>query len=345
MEYRTIPLFFTAAPFFEFKSSAQKFKFTNSIRYCLNKDSNKILIIIRHQNQLKNIEVLSKLKIKYDKLIYFDDGDSSHLFKRNYIYSFDKYFKSNTLSTLDWMRYPHKRIYEYYYDNLLGNDTKEEELSEDDLPEVYNSWDLIHGIYPMRRMINRIGIIIAHIFGAELAFNLVKSLTGMINQVGPKNSLDISNKKYIFAVFSDHTRANINYQRSEIRNLLKYDSRVITKKLKQAEYNKLLKQSRITISPFGWGEICFRDYEAIVSNSLLFKPDIGHLISSKDMFIPFETYIPFKWDFSDLRELIDYYYENTDESIRIINNAKAKFEKIRMNKNAVVNEMIVNILK
>src|SRR5690606_4778495 len=48
--------------------------------------------------------------------------------------------------------------------------------------------------------------------------------------------------------------------------------------------------SKITLSPFGWGEVCFRDYEAIACGSLLVKPEMAHLETSPDIYIPGETY-------------------------------------------------------
>ncbi|PHS29825.1 MAG: hypothetical protein COA95_11110 [Methylophaga sp.] len=82
-------------------------------------------------------------------------------------------------------------------------------------------------------------------------------------------------------------------------------------------YMKELRSSRICFSPFGYGEACWRDYEAIMSGALLIKPDMSHIESDPNIFIPFETYIPVAWDFSDLAEKVNYYLEHEDERKRI----------------------------
>ena len=80
-------------------------------------------------------------------------------------------------------------------------------------------------------------------------------------------------------------------------------------------------KSKITFSPFGYGEICWRDYEAFALGSLLIKPDMSHLICNPEIFIPYETYIPISWDFSDFNEKVRYYINNQSERIRIAKNA------------------------
>lgn len=78
-------------------------------------------------------------------------------------------------------------------------------------------------------------------------------------------------------------------------------------------YNELMK-SKICFSPFGYGEVCWRDYEAILAGALLIKPDMSHVETCPNIYIPYETYIPVKWDFSDLEEKLEYYLSHEKES-------------------------------
>ena len=87
------------------------------------------------------------------------------------------------------------------------------------------------------------------------------------------------------------------------------------------KYLEELGQSKITFSPFGYGEICWRDYEAMALGSLLIKPDMSHLKVYPDIFIPYETYIPIAWDFSDFDEKVLHYLNNPKERLRITGNA------------------------
>lgn len=80
--------------------------------------------------------------------------------------------------------------------------------------------------------------------------------------------------------------------------------------------------SKIVVSPFGWGEICFRDYEAVAAGALLVKPSMEHLASRPDIFRAHETYVPIRWDFGDVEEVCEYYLSHPSEARRIVENAQ-----------------------
>lgn len=85
--------------------------------------------------------------------------------------------------------------------------------------------------------------------------------------------------------------------------------------------------SKIVFSPFGWGELCFRDYEAVACGALLVKPSMEHLKTSPDIFVPGETYVSVAWDLSDLQEKCRYYLAHPREAARIALNAQRVFMK------------------
>ncbi|MFN4202127.1 MAG: glycosyltransferase [Tabrizicola sp.] len=65
-----------------------------------------------------------------------------------------------------------------------------------------------------------------------------------------------------------------------------------------------LRHSKVCLSPFGYGEVCWRDYEAVISGAVLLKPDMSHVETAPDIFVPWETYVPLAWDMSDLSEVL-----------------------------------------
>lgn len=88
------------------------------------------------------------------------------------------------------------------------------------------------------------------------------------------------------------------------------------------QYFQEIERSRIAFCPFGWGETTWRDYEAVCYDCLLVKPDMSHIDTQPNIFIPFETYVPVRWDFQDLVEKCDYYLQHPEEAERIIQNAR-----------------------
>jgi hypothetical protein len=82
----------------------------------------------------------------------------------------------------------------------------------------------------------------------------------------------------------------------------------------------------MVLSPFGWGEVCFRDFEAIISGSLLLKPDMSHLKTWPDVYIPYETYVPLDWDGNDIKEKAETYLADGKERARIARNAWEQYQ-------------------
>jgi hypothetical protein len=91
------------------------------------------------------------------------------------------------------------------------------------------------------------------------------------------------------------------------------------------QYFREIKRTRIAFSPFGWGEVTWRDYEAIAYGCLLVKPRVDHVDTNPDVFVAGKTYVPVEWDFSDLAEKCTYYLEHWDEAEVIIENARQMY--------------------
>ena len=84
---------------------------------------------------------------------------------------------------------------------------------------------------------------------------------------------------------------------------------------------KELRSSKICFSPFGYGEVCWRDYEAVMCGAVLLKQDMAHVETDPDIFVPGETYVPVKWDLSDFEEKVHWLLADADARRRISRNA------------------------
>lgn len=79
----------------------------------------------------------------------------------------------------------------------------------------------------------------------------------------------------------------------------------ITGRVSPRRYASELARARIVASPFGWGEICFRDFETFLAGAALLKPDVGHLETWPDILRPRLTYQPVDWDFAGLAGAVE----------------------------------------
>ena len=137
----------------------------------------------------------------------------------------------------------------------------------------------------------------------------------------------------------------INFHRKETAKI--FSNHLSTNKLSRKDYFSEIQNSKIVISPFGWGEINLpRDYEVALSGSVLFKPDISHIDTWPNIFNK-DTVVQYKWDLSNLLELVEKTIENYDDyihfAIRLQNQYKQySFEKFGQEKFC---EYFINILR
>lgn len=75
-------------------------------------------------------------------------------------------------------------------------------------------------------------------------------------------------------------------------------------------YQDTLRHSKISVSPWGYGEYSYRDYESILSGCVMVKPDTGHVRTfPPDLYQAGKYYVACRPDFEDLhsvvREILD----------------------------------------
>jgi hypothetical protein len=90
-----------------------------------------------------------------------------------------------------------------------------------------------------------------------------------------------------------------------------------TSMIPPGDYFDELRRAKLSIGPFGNGEISFRDYEAIICGAALLKPDIGHMETWPELFQLDRTFLSFSWDLSDLEAKIESLLEHPAMRTRI----------------------------
>ena len=82
----------------------------------------------------------------------------------------------------------------------------------------------------------------------------------------------------------------------------------------------------MAVSPFGWGEPSYKDYQIVINGAALLKPDLSHMATWPDLYVAGETYLPFKWDCSDLEDVLEDALAG-DKWRRIAGQAQAVYRK------------------
>lgn len=268
------------------------------------------------ENELEIIKYLSDLKKTVGDLIWFDQADSSGSSDFPIIKYVDKFVKKQVLKDRN-----------YYADSNESNDLRIW-LNTDTTPELITRYvpcppDQLHKIK----------------LGWNIGFNDYRQFlwkTKLISNIIPFKYYPLPVAKVSKPRKLDLTfRGKMNYdvknlisvQRNKVHAVISELSWNSAKgaKVDRGTYLKELRNSLVSISPFGFGEICYRDFETFISGSLLIKPAMEHVDTYPNLFIPNETYIPVAWDVSDLGETLDRTLSNFAEFKDIAINGQEQY--------------------
>ena len=89
-----------------------------------------------------------------------------------------------------------------------------------------------------------------------------------------------------------------------------------------------LYQSKLSISPFGQGEICYRDFEVFELGVAMIKPTMDIVNTHPNPYIPNETYIPVDLDWEELNETVLRMLDKPDKIQYIVENSRKVYDEL-----------------
>jgi hypothetical protein len=248
-----------------------------------------------NHNNFDKIEILKLLHKKCDCLVWLDTADSTGTTQFEVLPYVDFYLKKQILQDKNLYRQHHygQRIYLDYYHKKFNLDDSEIDKQYTLLdPQFYNklrvSWNI--GLADIWRK------------GRGVVFSPFSIKRPLMCSVKGKREIDVffnGTIKYSNLTSFQRKLTCETISKDRIRNHIDPMA-----PLSHDEYIDCMKTTKIALSPFGWGEVCYRDFETIVYGAMLLKPSVEHMITYPNIYIANETYIPIDWDFSDYEEIM-----------------------------------------
>jgi len=273
-------------------------------------------------NREYSMELLKRIREKSERLIWLDTTDSTGATNFQVLPYVDKYWKKQLLKDLDLYLndYYGARIYTDYNSKNFNvkdrNVYSVEPIKKQYINKLSVSWNLGAGPILINNNILRLISFIPWSIIGKLAFkDKVRNFTCSSERV----------QSLCFRGSNKYKNKALSFQRLKTIEKLKARG-VETVPVKQKEFIEEIRKSKIAVSPFGNGEVCFRDFEIILGGAVLFKPSMEHLKTYPDLYIDKETYISCKWDFSDFDERIDDLLANPDTIAKISQQAQEKYQ-------------------
>lgn len=319
-----IAAFYSLYPFLML-GGGKRFVFTSSAEFCLTKDKNDTLIMVREFIKPDNVDIplLKRLREKYKVIAFFHDdagGGIPRLEALPYVDLFyaKALFKDKSLYTRSLYG---KELYSDYYHRKYGvaDDNPRERAVVTDLSlqeKLRLSWNIGIGDFPRGKLRQRAGTLAVKLAGFPAAPFFYSRAQFPVDPVKKNRGLfDVHARMGLAG------RPSIAFQRKLILEKIGNDPRFLLGEVRQGRYNRELGNSKIVLSPFGWGELCIRDFEALRAGALLLKPDMDHLETWPDVFSKNKTYVPFSWDAGDLITQVNTFLDDERQRKQIAQNA------------------------
>lgn len=162
-------------------------------------------------------------------------------------------------------------------------------------------------------------------------------------QVDRKRQYDLVFRGTLHRV--DHGQQDVFAQRTTVFNSFKTLTLNIATgaNVSKKKYWKELRNSKISVSPYGWGEICYRDFESLIAGSILVKPSMDHLDTFPNLYVPGETYVPISWEMDELKQVLEYLIENYQNIRQIGRSGQEHYKRIMEDGQGFVDSLKRNI--
>tara|TARA_A100001035_G_scaffold279993_1_gene283415 strand:- start:706 stop:1848 length:1143 start_codon:yes stop_codon:yes gene_type:complete len=362
--HSSIEVFHSLTPliFLANESNELEFKFVDYIFNSLNKLEGDVLILVRKFHKLdirnkQNIDImineLKILKKNFSKIIYFDDSAAiSHILF--FIIPFvDAYWVRGLLNDLkNYSKnfYGGRTYSQFYHDNygIIDDQSYLSPVHEGDFPKkIKIAWNIGIGMYPSPssslistnyNKVKKISCILSSLPSIKAVYFILKKYKKeMIDMLS--KPIDLSRKKALISSrFSYKGYYNsISFHRKLLLAKIKDNKLFMTGRLPHKKYIDECCEIYGLLSPFGWGEICYRDYEAIMCGNILIKPDMSHLSTWPNIYGD-DCYLKLDWDFMNLdkicelflqkNKVLKYVESSRDIYLSALNECSARAEKM-----------------
>ncbi|TVQ97064.1 MAG: hypothetical protein EA403_15265 [Spirochaetaceae bacterium] len=253
----------------------------------------------------RRLAVLADLRDRFKWLAVFDDGDSGDIYYPEALPLVDEYWKKQLYR--DRNQYPAQIASQMH--------------------KIRLAWNLGIGSFPVSS---------AQLTWARRAVHFLSPHTLRFFYRDPRKFQrpGAPKENFVSARFPVHTGNSIvRDHRALFQKTADQSPLFRTGTVPRRQFYAELDRSTAVLSPYGYGEICFRDFEAILHESVLFKPDMSHLETWPDVYLPMKTYVPLEHDGSDLIARAREVIQNPMLREELVNNAsrvyRAAFEELQ----------------
>ena len=120
-------------------------------------------------------------------------------------------------------------------------------------------------------------------------------------------------------------RNSVAYQRKNLQKILNnYENtnKIINNRYSKREYYNSLRNSKVSVGAYGWGEVCYREFEAIKCGVAFMTADMSNIETWPNIYFKNETYLPYDLDFKNFLYNLEELINNVELRKRLVHNSK-----------------------
>lgn len=237
----------------------------------------------------ETLSLLSRLRDENKRIIWFDQSDSTGTTQFGVMDSVDLYAKRHLLrNPAEYLAPSHgMRVHEEWLKKAFALETSQGDLpvplSAEKKEKIRLSWTFSYSLFETHTRIAQ-----------------VRASTGTGYLPGPLLGAGLKGRRASLfgAFFSGEVNGDVIRRarylgREAVREV---GGAITAERLSPAEFMLGLASVGTNVSPFGWGEMCHRDFEIAYVGTGLAKPSVDHLITFPHILEPHQTYFPLSWD-------------------------------------------------
>ena len=269
-------------------------------------------------DKIRTLDLISSYKNAGTKVVWADTTDGSGTLQAPVFPVVDRYLKSQLL--VDSSRYSDRvyggRVHSEYYNQNNGvidddGQAEDEPITTEDIAKLQISWNS--------------GLADYSTYGPKwIGLYRRLAFARLLRYRSPSSDHNSPRSNDLSARFgATYSKATVRYQREQIQKIL--IDRLDTQKLNRRGYMKELENSKVVLSPFGWGEITLKDFEVFLTGGMLLKPSMDHMQTWPNFYEQDVTYLSHDWNLSNLEERIDWAINHASERQEISEQAQRRY--------------------
>lgn len=274
------------------------------------------------------LEYLKKIYSRNKNLYWFDMRDSAGTTQFEVLPIVKKYIKKHF--------YKDKKVYfknlkggryytNYYIENydIKDHDEYDQELLKAEyLPKLILGWNLGVAFFFDYISFSKIDY-----FMELLKFKYLKNKNYKMKLPHYQNwSNDNEKNDFISLMNINFKRKSVGYQRMRLKEILgnvKNKNKIIEGRFSKKNYYEALRNSKLSVGAYGWGEVCYREFEAIICGTAFTTADMSNIETWPNIYQDGETYLSYDFDFKNLNSNLETLINDVNLRKRLVTNSKS----------------------